>query len=442
MFRPHRLVAAGVLLLGTPAVLHAQGAVPAVDSIVVAGNTRLTPSQIIGSSGLVVHQPINYRDIQRAITGLFRTGQFDDVEVEQRNRAGKLLLAITVVERPILEKWTVRGVSRLSEGEVKGRVRLSETRPLDRSAVEQSRAAIDSLYKHQGYYASEVKVIQLPQGPGRLRLVFDVDEGRRVAISQVEVEGNTRFSDKAIVKHMATRPEGFWWFQNGEYDERKLDQDVRERLPQWYADRGMVDFQVTGDTLIADSTGGKAVLRLKVEEGRIYRVGTFDIEGNRRFSTEELQAFYPFGPMAPGGTPTRRSLPFSRADWEAATEKVQNQYANNGYIYAQIQPEESRRSARDGTPIVDLRWTIREGAPATINKVEIVGNDVTHERVIRDAIVMLPGDLFSRERLIRSYQNVANLGYFQQPLPAPDVRPAANGVDVDVVFRVEEKRTG
>ncbi len=442
MFRPHRLVAAGVLLLGTPAVLHAQGAVPAVDSIVVAGNTRLTPSQIIGSSGLVVHQPINYRDIQRAITALFRTGQFDDVEVEQRNRAGKLLLAITVVERPILEKWTVRGVSRLSEGEVKGRVRLSETRPLDRSAVEQSRAAIDSLYKHQGYYASEVKVIQLPQGPGRLRLVFDVDEGRRVAISQVEVEGNTRFSDKAIVKHMATRPEGFWWFQNGEYDERKLDQDVRERLPQWYADRGMVDFQVTGDTLIADSTGGKAVLRLKVEEGRIYRVGTFDIEGNRRFSTEELQAFYPFGPVAPGGTPTRRSLPFSRADWEAATEKVQNQYANNGYIYAQIQPEESRRSARDGTPIVDLRWTIREGAPATINKVEIVGNDVTHERVIRDAIVMLPGDLFSRERLIRSYQNVANLGYFQQPLPAPDVRPAANGVDVDVVFRVEEKRTG
>ena len=70
------------------------------------------------------------------------------------------------------------------------------------------------------------------------------------------------------------------------------------------------------------------------------------------------------------------------------------------------------------------RWsicagTIREGSPATINKVEIVGNDVTHERVIREAIVMLPGDLFSRDRLIRSYQNVSNLGFFQQPLPSP-----------------------
>jgi outer membrane protein insertion porin family len=74
--------------------------------------------------------------------------------------------------------------------------------------------------------------------------------------------------------------------------------------------------------------------------------------------------------------------------------------------------------------------------------VEIVGNDVTHERVIREAIVMLPGDLFSRDRLIRSYQNVSNLGFFQQPLPSPDVKPSANGVDVDIVFRVEERRTG
>src|SRR4029453_5466422 len=86
--------------------------------------------------------------------------------------------------------------------------------------------------------------------------------------------------------------------------------------------------------------------------------------------------------------------------------------------------------------------TIREGAPATINKIEIVGNDITHERVIREAIVLLPGDLFNRELLIRSYQNVSNLGFFQQPLPAPDVRPAGNGADVDIVFRVEEKRTG
>ena len=181
-------------------------------------------------------------------------------------------------------------------------------------------------------------------------MVFDVEEGERVAISQVVVDSNKHFSDKAVVKHMSTRPEGFWWFQKGEYDERKVEQDVRERLPRWYADQGFVDFQVTHDSLVSDSAGGKAVLRLKVDEGPIYRVGTFDIQGNRRFSTEELLAFYPFGPIGPTGAPQGRSRPFSRSEWNEATEKVQNLYANNGYIYAQVQPEEVRRTGAGGQP--------------------------------------------------------------------------------------------
>jgi outer membrane protein insertion porin family len=431
------------LVLGVPAALLAQDQQPpTIDSIAVVGNGRLTASQIIGTSGLIAKQPVNYRDIQRAITALFRTGQFDDVVVEQQPLGDGLMLTLRVKERPVLEKWAIRGVTKLSEGEVKGRVKLTEGRPLDRNAVEGSRASIDSLYKHEGYYNAQVKVLELPQTDARLRLVFDVDEGQRVAISQVAIDGNEHYSDKQVVKHMATRPEGFWWFQKGEYDERKVDQDVRERLPHWYADNGYVDMQVTRDSLVADSAGGKAVLHLTVNEGQPYQVGSFDIDGNRRFSSEELQALYPFGPVGSAGEPKGPPQAFNRSAWDAATEKVQNLYANNGYIYAQIEPAEIRRTGPDGKPVVDLRWTIREGSPATINKVEIVGNDVTHERVIREAIVMLPGDLFSRERLIRSYQNVSNLGFFQQPLPSPDVKPAANGVDVDIIFRVEERRTG
>src|SRR5918999_5011930 len=193
---------AGALIWGCRTALSAQEAAPpSVDSIVVQGNQRLTPSQIIGSSGIIAHQPINYRDIQRAITALFRTGQFDDVLVEQRNVGQRLVLVIRVKERPVLDKWAVRGVNRLGEGQVRGRVQLSEGRPLDRNAVEQARAAIDSLYKHQGYYASKVSVLQLTPRPGRARVVFDIEEGERVAISQVVIDGNKHFSDKAVVKH-------------------------------------------------------------------------------------------------------------------------------------------------------------------------------------------------------------------------------------------------
>ena len=403
-----------------------------IDSLVVEGNERVPANQIQSNSGLVTGQPINYRDIQRGVTALFKTGQFDDVTVEQRNVGGKLVLVLKVKERPLLESWSVRGYDRIEEGTIRDQVKLATGRPLDRDAMERSRAAIDSLYKKRGYYAADVKAVTLEQPNKAIRVVFDVAEGRRVAVSEVEVDGNDAFSDGKVVKQMATRPEGFWWFRRGEYDERRVEEDMRDSLPRWYADRGYIDFQGTSDSLVPDSARGKATLRLSVEEGQQYQVGSFDVQGNRRFSTDELRTLYPF----------KSGEPFSRSEWDAATEQLSNLYANNGYIYARVEPVETRRTASDGSAVLDLSWTIREGSPATLNKIEIVGNDVTHERVIREAIVLLPGDLFNRELLIRSYQNISNLGYFQQPLPPPDVRPAENGVDVDVVFRVEEKRTG
>lgn len=442
MLRSHSLALTLALAVVTAAPLWGQepshaAATPKLDSVAVQGNVRLTATQVIGSSGLLVGQPTNYRDIQRAIVSLFKTGQFDDVSVLQgEDPGGKVVLVIQVKERPILTRWVVKGVDQLSERSVKDRVKLADGRPLDRAAVERGRAGIDSMYHARGYYAARVKVIQTEPGPGQVGIVFDVDEGNRVAISQVQVDGNAHFPDKAVVKHMATRPEGFFWWQKGQYDDDKLQQDIRERLPEYYGSRGYVDFQVTKDSIAVDSGNGKAVLHLTVEEGDAYRIGTFQISGNRRFSTEDLTTLYPFGPDGGGGRP------FNRTEWSSATENVSTLYSNNGYIYAQVEPEETRRTGPNGESLLDLKWNIREGQPATINMINIVGNDITHERVIREAIVMAPGELFSRDRMIQSYRNVSNLGFFQQPMAPPDLKPTDNGVDVDITFRVEEKRTG
>lgn len=436
-----RAVLAFALLAALPGVARAQDpgppAPPVLDSIAVEGNIRLTTQQVIGTSGLVRGQPTNYRDLQRALTALFRTGQFDDVAVRQgEDSTGRVVLVLVVRERPLLVRWTIKGVDRLSERSVKERVRLSEGRPIDRAAIERGRAGIDSMYHAQGYYGARVKVIETTPAPGQLGVVFDVEEGNRVALSQVQVDGNERYNDKTLVKRMSTRPEGFFWWQKGQYDDDKLQQDIRERLPAWYGSHGFIDFQVTRDSVAVDSLNGKAVLHLAVEEGQAYTIGTFQLNGNRRFSTEDLTALYPFG--ADGGA----GDPFNSEAWAAATEEVRTLYGNNGYIYARVEPEETRRTGPAGEPLIDLKWVIREGEPATINKINVVGNDVTHERVIREAIVLVPGELFNRDRLIRSYQNISNLGFFQQPMPFPDVQPVENGVDVDVTFRVEERRTG
>lgn len=415
---------------------------PPIDSILVVGNARLTAEQIVAASGIVVHTKVGFRDIQRAVTALYQTGQFDDVSVEQRDAAGLLVLAILVKERPVLRGWTLDGPAKISVGTVREHIKLLEGRPIDRAGVARARYEIDSLYRKEGYYTVKVDAKEEATNDGGVRVAYHVTEGNRVAIARVEVEGNTQFTDEQVVAQIASKPEGFWWFRPGSYDDREIDLDKRERLPRFYGGHGLIDFQVVQDTLIADPKTGKATLKLTVEEGKVYKVGTLEVLGNRRFSIEEVMGASGFAPADQVGTGKEIGGVFDRNAWETATGKIQDLYTNSGYIRAQVEPEQAVRTLADGTPVLDLRWRIQEGAPATIGKINIVGNEVTHERVIRESIVLLPGELFNKDRLIRSYQNVGNLGFFQQPMPTPDVQPSANGVDVDITFRVEEKRTG
>ena len=196
------------------------------------------------------------------------------------------------------------------------------------------------------------------------------------------------------------------------------------------------------------------MVRLTVNEGPRYRIGDFEVNGAKRFSNEDIARFYPFTekgksvdrdgegarrPRAAEG----RSERLQPRRVGSGDGKVQEAYENEGYIYASIRPiVERRKVGKDSVPTVDLRWEIDERTPAIVNRVDIVGNDVTTETCIRDQLFILPGDVFNRERLIQSYRNIANLGFFEQDMPPPETNPANDQGDIDLVFHVKEKRTG
>jgi outer membrane protein insertion porin family len=442
------LAGVGFLSLA-PRALRAQDTGQVPDSIAVIGLRRLPRTSVLLTAGLAAGRPVSFRDVQRAIQALYASGQYQDVAVEADTAAGHSILVIRVKERPLLLKWSVRGPTRVSERSVKDRVQLIEGRPLDPAGVERSRARIDSLYRADGYYLARVTVHRVYEADSaRVRIVFDIDEGHRVAVAKITFQGNTHFPAATLAAEMNTRPEGFWWWQSGELDDDKLQEDLQEKLPTFYGSRGYVDFQVLDDTLIVNDTTGKAALLIRVSEGDPYRVGTFEIVGNRRFTTDELTNLYPFTPQQTGkflgivGKSHTDTSYFNQTKWDDATQKLYTAYRNEGYLYTSVRNDVIRRTGVDGKPVVDVRWVIQEGQPAIVNKIEIVGNDVTHEGVIRDALEMLPGDVFRQAALIRSYQNLSNLGFFQQPLPFPEPRPANDQGDVDVVFHVQEKRTG
>lgn len=420
--------------------------VPVIDSLLAEGMVRTTAASVLTATGLAPGVPVTYRDLQRAVAVLMSAGQFDDVQVEQRTSNDKLVVIFKVKERPILRDWSIVGNHKLSNRSVAGQVRLVRNRAIDRDAVAKARWSLDSMYQAQGYYASRVWTEETPADSG-IKLTFHIQEGDRVVISRLEVQGNSHFTARELSDVMSTRPESFWWFDDGKFDEREIEFDVRDRLPRWYGKAGMVDFQVLRDSLVPAVGTGKAVLHLNVEEGPVYSVGKIDISGNQHYSQDEVARFFynefPAGGAGDVGSGKEIGGVFDQSAWERATNALSQFYLNTGYINAWVQPEESRRTTPDGRSVLDLRWRIKEGMPAHINKIRIVGNNTTHESVIRDAIILVPGQLYSQDGLIRSYQNISNLGFFEQPLPYPDREDTQDGTgSVDIIFRVVEKHTG
>lgn len=441
---------------GTPVFAQdtAPGACTTPDSIAVAGNVRVTAAAVRTAAGLSAPATLNYRDIQRSIKALFATGQYEDVQVvcSVPPAVPKTTLSIVVRERPVLTSSSVTGANRISAKDVRDRLALVAGKPLDPSALALAVERADSLYESKGYYLARINVDTVREADNRIKIAFRVEEGRRLAVSGLNVTGNKRVSADEIAGAMLSRPEGFYWFRKGEFDDTKYAADLSERIPQLYSGRGFIDFRILSDSLIIDREAGKAVIDLRVSEGPRYRIGTFESLGNKRFSSAEIEQYYPFTndaqTLAQRATGiVRRSYrnpanTFDAGKWEAAEQKLRDAYNDEGYIYARIRPVVERQPGGDTLRVVNLRWEIDEASPAIVNRIDIEGNDFTYESCIREQVVLAPGQVFNRNFLMRSYQNISNLNFFEAPMPAPETRPVGENGDVDIIFRVKEKRTG
>ncbi|HEX6806520.1 MAG TPA: outer membrane protein assembly factor BamA [Gemmatimonadaceae bacterium] len=435
----------------TGAYAQASGPCATPDSVIIRGNSRVSTSTVLSDIGITKGDTLNFRVLQRAIRNLYATGQFSTVQMGCEMQAnGHASAVFTVAERPLLGHFSVEGEDVIGEGALRDKIELLSGKPIDASLVARAVERIDSMYEAKGYYLASVQP-ESTVSNGFTNITFKVNEGRRLAVSGVEIQGGNKLKQSEVVSAMKTKPEGFWFWHKGEFDQDKFQSDINDRIPKLYQENGFIDFQVQKDTLVVDKQNGKALVQVQVKEGPQYQVGTFEVVGNRHFSTADIDRFYPFTPRSPslgekvkglfGGGASDQNA-FDAAAWDDATEKLRTAYANEGYIYVQLRPVVERTMSKDSVPTVNLRWEINEGTPATINRIDIAGNDYTSDQCIRDALVIVPGDVFSQDRLIRSYQNIQNLGFFESPLPPPETPRANDKGDVDVVFHVKEKHTG
>lgn len=424
----------------------------AVDSVEVRGNQRIAANTIRGTAGLAADATITAVDVQRAIRRLMSSGDFANVRVYSRDPTGAgTTLVVEVVERPLIASTIFPGLESVGAGTVRDTVGWEPRQPLDPQRVVRTEQMIRDLLAKRGVQlvSLDTALTLVPGDSQAYRLAFNVREGNRLAIANIDFEGNSAFDDGELRGAISTSQEGFFWFRSGRFDRSVFEEDLQTRLPAFYASHGYLDFAVTSDTLVVDPETGKARLVVAVEEGPQYRLGTFEIEGNSRFPTEQLRGMYtlerrtvlglPFG-----GVDERESGEvFDRMALDDATNRVKQMYNNSGYLYAQVEPVIRRVPATDGgQPTVDVTWAISERSPFYIRRVTIEGNTYTHDSVIRDRLYLLPGSVYSEDLVLQSYQSISGLGFFETPLPPPDIRPQPDSGVVDIVFQVKEKQTG
>jgi outer membrane protein insertion porin family len=430
-----------------------------VGAIQTVGNKRVNEAVILGEIGIRGGDTIRYTEVDRAIRKLWATQQFKSVEIfavrDPADANGPITLRVVVEEQPLVRAIDFRGLQNIKAGAVRDTVGLREGQPFSPAKTAAAVAMVRSMLAKKGYFVRSVEH-RLEEISGvandEQRLVFDVQEGQKVAIALVAFEGNEVFDDDQLAGALGTKSEGFLWFRSGTFDEERLRTDLRDKLPAFYSSNGYIDFTVIGDSLDVDEETGKARLIVRVNEGPQYRLASFDIRGNRRFASEDLRAYFErerggllssFGLGIGGQSQVAGESVFDAIAFGQATEEIKRLYNNSGYLYAEVVPLVERVPAQNGgQPSVAVAWEISEKNPAFISQVRILGNTYTHEDVIRSQLTILPGDVYSEERLVQSYQRISALGFFETPMAPPRIEPNPETGDVDITFEVKEKQTG
>ncbi len=431
-----------------------------VEAVDVRGNERLSDDIILSTAGIRLGDEITYRDIQDAIHRLWVTQQFSDVKVyaenvEPSNPQSGVRLIVDVKEQPFVSYVDIQGLEHIRAKTVRDSARLGAAQPYDPARVARAESLIRDMLAKKGIRVNEIehRLVPVEEGKDEYRLVIDVQEGQRVAISEIHFVGNEVFDAGELEGAMSTKEEGFLWYHSGLYDEDSFQADLRQNLPTFYGSHGYIDFGVTRDTLVVDPETGKGRITIWVNEGPKYRLVDFEVRGNRQFPTEDLKRYYESsrggllasfgigGIGAEQGQLASNTPVFNQGRFDQATEDVRQAYRNEGYLYAQVVPFVERTETDSGEPAVRVGWNIAEGEPAYVNRVMIAGNTYTHEDVIRDRIFLLPGDVYNEDLLIQSYRSIMGLGFFETPMPTPELDQLDNG-DINVTFDVKEKQTG
>jgi len=419
-------VFAGLVLA---AIFYAPGAVAqsgtVVDEVRVVGTQRIDPATVNSYMQIKPGDVYNPAQVDESLKTLFNTGLFADVTLRREGNS----LVVQVVENPIINRISFEGNRKIDDEGLQQEVTLRPRVVYTRTKVQSDVRRLLDIYRRSGRFAATVdpKVIQLPEN--RVDLVFEINEGGATGVRAINFIGNAAFSDGELRDVIQTSESAFYNFlsSNDTYDPDRLSFD-RELLRRFYLSEGYADFRVV--SALAELTDDREdfIVTFTIDEGPIYSFGELGVSSTLRgVEDKELVGLIS---SDPGDI-------YDAAEVENSVQAITNALGERGFAFVDVRPRVNRN--REELKI-DVSFEVREGPRVFVERIDIVGNTRTLDKVIRREFALAEGDAFNTAKLRRTRQKLQDLGFFSQVDVTNNPGSAADRITVQV--DVEEKSTG
>lgn len=392
-------------------------------------------------SGLSVGQMIDVpgSEITEAVKRYWKHGLFSRVSITADSIVNsKVYLCIHLSLRPRISEINYYGVKKSEKEDLEAKLGMAKGMSLTKNLIDRAEILARKYFEDKGYKNADIAVTQRDDVTGKNQVILDVtiDKKDKMKVRSIIIEGNDQLSDAKIKGKLFTKGAFGKIHEAGKLSsflkakkytpERYAE--AKQKMLEKYNELGFRDATIEEDS-VWDVDDKHVNIFVKVDEGQRYYLRNINWVGNTVVSTDYLNTVLG---MKKGDVYNQKLMDKRLKDDEDA---VGNYYYNNGYVFSSVDPTEINIVGDS----IDMEMRIQEGPQAHLNKVNIYGNDRLYEEVVRRELRTKPGDLFNKEALMRSYREIASMGYFDAESINPDVKPNYEDGTVDINWMLEQK---
>lgn len=399
-----------------------------IKKIDIKGNRRIDISTIREKIHTKVGDVYSDSSIRADLKSLYGTGYFSQVKVYAEGYEGGIRIEFDLDERPTIEKISFIGNSSKTASDLRKKLTLLPASFYDGYQVHENLERLQAYYRQSGYYNSQIVPLLKEIGRKKVELVFLIHEGSQTRIEKVTFSGNKKFPASILQKQIKTKPYFWlmsWWTDTGIYRKSETEQDV-ERLRNFYLNNGYINIAVGQPKITFIHHRKSMEVTFPIQEGDQFHLSQVSISGNHLFSQKRLMSEIKLKPPQT----------FSRKLLQKDINHLTRLYGHKGYAFAIVTPQVIPNLRKK---TVDLTYSVTEGGLVHIRRINIVGNDLTRDKVIRRVLGVQESDIMDTKALQDSYRNLNNMNFFSNVQIVPK-QVGKNLVDLNI--KVKEKPTG